>query len=292
MNQPNDCRLVRVLTALICEPWLLTPEMHRTLTQIACAHAFGGAAEAAQHATAQAMPMKPKQRAFVLAGRTALIPVEGVIGRKFDTCLYSSGVTSVDVLQRIVAAASEDPEVDGLLLAFDSPGGLATGVPECAAAIRAVRASKTVIAYADGLCCSAAYWLASQAHAVYATPSARVGSIGAYMAMLDSSRANEMAGLKVEMLASGPFKGAGYPGTALTDPQRAMLQANVDTVAAQFKAAVRDGRQQPIDDSVMQGQDFNVTDAMAAGLIDSVCDFDTAVADAGANVNKPMAEGR
>jgi signal peptide peptidase SppA len=281
MSTSRDNRLVRVLTALYCETWLLTPDMHATLCKIAEAHAAGGAVETDQHAMAASMAANPAKRRYELAGRSALIPVEGVIGRKFSSSLYSSGVTSVDVFQRILSDAANDEEVDSLTLIFDSPGGIAMGVPEAAASIRRAAARKPVVAYADGLMDSAAYWLASQADVIYATPSADVGSIGAYIALLDTSRANDLAGFKTEVFRSGRFKGMGMRGTSLTDEQRTMIQGEVEQVANQFKAAVRSGRApKQISDDVMQGQSFSADEAMGNGLIDGITDLETAVADA------------
>jgi signal peptide peptidase SppA len=296
METHDDCRLVRVLTALACEPWLLSPSMHKQLTDIAKAHAFGGMAERLQHEKAAAMPANPAPTRYSLVdvceedtngkptgaklGTVAVIPITDVIGRKFSSCLYSSGVTSIDVFQRLVKTAAEDDAVLAILITIDSPGGVAMGTPEAAESVRRACESKPVMAYADGLVCSAAYWIASQCCAVYAMPSAQVGCIGAYMAMTDVSRALEMEGIHVELFKSGKHKGMGYPGTSLTDEQRDMLRSQVMQIAGTFKTAVRTGRGKQIADEAMQGQTFDVDQAKALGLIDQISDFDTAVRDA------------
>lgn len=272
-------KLIRVMTALVCEPWLLTPQMHSTLTDIVRAHSDCGASEAAQHAIAAQTKANPLKRSFILVDNTAVIPCEGVIGRKFDNILYSSGVTSIDIFQRLVDTASSDENVESILLVFDSPGGIVTGTPEAAAAVAKARAVKPVIAFADGLCDSAAYWIASQADYIYATPSADIGSIGCYLAVLDESRSREMEGIRTELFKSGKFKGMGYPGTTLNDEQRAMLQAGVDRIARQFKAAVNSGRKKVIAEEVMQGQSFAVEEAKLVGLIDEITDIGTALRD-------------
>jgi len=128
---------------------------------------------------------------------------------------------------------------------------------------------------------SAEYWIASQANAVYATPSAQVGSIGVYLALLDYSRAAEVQGIKVELFKSGKHKGMGMPGTSLSDEQRDMLQSRVEALGVKFRAAVRTGRARDIADDAMQGQSFAVEAAVENGLIDQVTDFDRALRDAG-----------
>lgn len=277
----REYRLTRVLTALACELWLIRPEIHKTLTEIAVAHAAKGTPEEQQqHAKAAAMPDNPARKAYPVVDGTAIIPFEGVIGRKYSTVLKDSGVVSIDIAERMIRAAAADADVQCIMLVFDSPGGIAMGVPEVAAAIQQARQSKPVMSYADGLMASAAYWMAAQADLVYAMPSADVGSIGVYMAILDRSRQAEMEGIRVEMFKSGKFKGMGYPGTSLNDEQRAMLQSRVDDLAAKFKAAVRTGRGRNISDDVMQGQSFSAEMALSHGLVDSLADFPTALRDA------------
>ncbi len=277
--QDRNNRLVRVLTALQTELWLLPPSMHTRLCAIAEAHAAGGGIEAAQHLAAAGMKSEPA-REYSTDGDVAIIPVEGVIGRKFSSALNSSGVTSVDVLQRLIESAVADPRVSALVLSIDSPGGLARGVPEAAHAVAAANMTKPVVAFVDGQASSAAYWIASQASAIYATESASVGSIGVYSALLDTSLAMAAAGARVEVFKSGIHKGAGLPGTSLTDDQRAMIQAGVDSLGVAFRADVRAGRGRDISDDDMQGQSFDVAAGLAAGLIDSVSTLGKAVADA------------
>lgn len=276
----NEHSLIRVMTALVTEPWLLTPSMHKTLCDIVTAHVIN---PEQQHALASAMPQNPSPRAFAMAGdNVAVIPVDGVIGRKFSSSLYSSGVTSVDVLARLVDMAAGDDEVNAILMVYDSPGGTVQGVAECSNAIMRARESKPVVAYADGQMCSAAYWMASQSSAIYAWDEACIGSIGVYSAFLDRSREMEMAGIKPMIFKSGEHKAMGFVGTSLTEKERAMIQARVDDIGAKFRSTVSAGRARTIADDVMQGQSFTASESLANGLIDSISNYATALKDAGA----------
>jgi signal peptide peptidase SppA len=279
-------RLVRVMSALWTEPWLITPEMHKTICNIVEAHARGGDSEEAQHAVAAAMGKSESKRIFSVAGSTAVIPIEGVIGRKYADCLNSSGVVSIDIAERMMKAAADDPTIDSLCLVFDSPGGVAMGVPEVATTISGINERKPVMAFIDGLCCSAGYWLASQCSAIYAISSAEIGSIGAYMAFLDDSRQLTEAGLFVEMFKSGEHKAMGMPHqkrgarVSISDEQCAMFQKRIDELGNTFKAAVRSGRGRQISDDVMQGQSFSIEESLKHGLIDNVTDFAGVLRDA------------
>lgn len=273
MTTANDFRVIRVLDSLLTDRWCITPDAHKSRTETFKATALS---------QPQAHPVMEQRRPYAVMGDVAVIPVEGVLYRKFSDNLYERAydVTSTDVLQRTINVAADDDEVSAILMAFDSPGGVVSGIREAAQCVRYASEKKPVVSYADGQMCSAAYWLASQSTQVYAMPSASVGSIGVYLALLDVSRAAEMAGIRVELFKSGKFKGAGQPGTSLSDDSRAMLQAGVDKIGAQFRAAVNAGRGRIIDPAVMQGQSFDADECMANGLIDGVCDFDAALSDA------------
>jgi ClpP class serine protease len=89
-----------------------------------------------------------------------------------------------------------------------------------------------------------------------------------------------MNGLRVELFKSGRHKGMGQPGTSLTDEQRALLQSRVDVIGKRFRADVCSGRRCEIAEEVMQGQSFDAQECLVNGLVDGVCDFDTALRNA------------
>src|SRR5207302_11309430 len=117
-------------------------------------------------------------------------------------------------------AAIADPNVSAVVLDTDCPGGSAAGTPELASKIRAARGKKPIIAVANALMASAAYWIASAADEIVATPSADVGSVGGYQAHLDQSQALEKEGLKVTFIQEPALKTAGNPYEPLRSAAR------------------------------------------------------------------------
>ena len=172
-----------------------------------------------------------------------------------------------------------DDSVRGIMLMIDSPGGTVGGVPELASVVAEARQSKRIVAYVDGMACSAAYWIASQADEIVVSESASVGSVGVYLPMLDSSRAMEMSGLKQQVIKSGIFKGMGLPGTSLTPEQLSFLQQSVTSLHDDFMQAVNSGRGRKLKPDDMQGQDFSGRDAVARGFADEVGGFDLALSE-------------
>lgn len=187
-----------------------------------------------------------------------------------------SGTSTVQA-RREIRAASADPNVSGILLAIDSPGGTVAGTSDLAAEVKAARKRKPVWAHVDDLAASAAYWIASQADAVYVnSPTAFVGSIGTVLTVLDMSAAAEKEGIKVLRFSTGPLKGAGEPGTEITDEQKAEFQKLVEDAQTHFDAALKSGR--GLTDrqlsAVRTGGLFSAKEAIDRKLIDGIRPLD------------------
>lgn len=94
---------------------------------------------------------------YTVRDGVAVISISGIIYRYGEP---EWGLTGHDTIKAAVMLAMRDGGVSALLLSFCSPGGVASGVPELASWL-ASQTAKPVYAYADGLCASAAYYLAS-----------------------------------------------------------------------------------------------------------------------------------
>ena len=195
-----------------------------------------------------------------------IISITGPLMRKPSVFMQVIGeATDFLEIEAALVQAGDDPNVKTVLLDIDSPGGTVNGTQECAAAIAELAKKKFVYAYTGGMMCSAAYWLASQANAIYSTSSASVGSIGVILAFADVSKMYENMGVKMEVLTSGKHKGAGAPGTSLTEEQRELLQARIDEMGADFRAAVT-ARGRKIPQDAMEGQVFSGKGAQRVNL--------------------------
>jgi signal peptide peptidase SppA len=201
-----------------------------------------------------------------------VVAIEGPILRKPDLFarIFFGATSSEDIGDAIREASGRD-DIKAVFLNIDSPGGTVAGTPELANAVAALDKKKPVYAFSSGLMCSAAYWVASQARAIYATPSAQVGSIGVVQAVLDNSAALDKAGIKVEVFSVGKYKAMGAPGTPLTDDQRELISSNLAEIAGEFHAAVlAKGRAIPAE--AMEGQTFSGKQAQRHNLAGMVQD--------------------
>lgn len=192
-----------------------------------------------------------------------------------QTSSLSSGTSTVMVRKKIRAAV-RNPDVHGILLLIDSPGGTVAGTFELADDIAAAAKQKPLWSYCEDLCASAAYWIGSQAERVYANTTAIVGSIGTYAVVHDYSAAAAKEGIKVHVVKAGDMKGAGTPGTEITAEQLADWQARVNELNEFFIAGVASGRRMSPDQArkLADGRVYVGTAAKNAGLIDGVQTLD------------------
>jgi signal peptide peptidase SppA len=202
-------------------------------------------------------------------GGVAVIPISGIIDHDVTPLDALFGSVDVDDIRDDIEDAIANPEVSAIVLDFDSPGGVITGVPELAEFVAEASKSKPIVAFTDSMMCSAAYWIAAGASAIVASPSSDVGSIGVYIPVMDVSGFYERNGVKVEIIKAGDLKAAGYPGTSLSEDQREDLQTGVDAVYQMFRGHVAANRRGATD-SAMRGQSVLGASAVAAGLVDGV----------------------
>lgn len=205
---------------------------------------------------------------------TLRISVNGIITNQDPTCARLMGMTlcwTKEIMQALAYAAAS-PDVLRVALDVDSPGGTVSGTPEVAVAIRELRGIKSVTSYVTNQASSAGYWIAAAADKIEAQPSATLGCLGAYIVVEDASKAFEAAGIKVNVLRSGPFKGTGVDGDPVTPGMLAKLQENVDTCTAMFAASVAKNRGLSADAvaKLFTGESWFASDAKALGLVDRV----------------------
>ena len=261
-------------TLFLQQPWLITPEAHAAI--VAAAQTFFSAPKSPFDTEDDEEENEPDL--LCVENGVGIIPINGPMLRNPD--LISQllfGATDIEEITQAVNAAAVHPDVQAVFLDIDSPGGSVSGTPELAQAVADLSKTKYVYAFSGGQMASAAYWVASQCDAIYVTPSARVGSIGVILPVVDSTEAYQQAGLRVEVFAAGKFKSIGTPGVALSDDQRAWLQSYVEEIASDFKTAVL-VRGRSIPPEAMEGQTFSARQAMRFNIAGTVKNRDAALA--------------
>lgn len=257
--------LPHIAQLIFNKPWLITREKHHVIQQVFEAHLAGEKMAIFGEDEKEEEDHKPR-----IVGNKMVIPVHGILGKHLTSFDKWCGGCSIDELSQHIEAAERDWRVQQVVFDFRSPGGTVTGIPELANKISAM--SKDTVGFTDYECCSAAYWLASQTDALYATESASVGSVGVYAFYVDHTKRLEDAGVKANPISAGKYKLAGAWFKEMTDDERALLQSEIDGIHEKFKAAIQDKR--AIDSQFLEGQvyfgdeavDLDVTDGVVEDL--------------------------
>ena len=204
-----------------------------------------------------------------------VVPIRGQITKRFS----SFGGTSSVEIRHVLRNASTDDSVTGVMLAIDSPGGTAAGTFELAEEVRRFAELKPIKAHIEDLGASAAYWVASQAQSISINQLGEAGSIGTVAVLVDSSKAMENAGLKVHVISTGEFKGAGAPGTEVTDRQLALFQEQVEDFNQHFLEGIQRGRDFTGAQiaRVATGRVWIAEKAQQLGLVDEIMSFEDAI---------------
>lgn len=220
-----------------------------------------------------------------------IIPLRGMLMKQFESSL-SVGTSTVRARQMIRRAVA-DSRIRAIMLHVDSPGGTMAGTDDLARDVADAAKQKPLWAYCEDLCASAAYYVASQAGRVLANPSGLVGSIGIYVVIPDYSRQADADGVTVHVIRQGEFKGAGVPGTPITDSQLAEWQRLIDSGYSQFIESVAAGRKLKVDQvrELGDGRVHPAADAVRLKLIDGISTIDDAVAELRKLVDRSTGRG-
>lgn len=275
----EDTRYPQVVRSVLETPWAVLPRTLAAIRDMVGLRAAGGRYTDEEVQARIGAP--PSRRDAQRAGQVAVIPVYGVITPKADLMTEISGGTSVDRLRGAFHTALEDSSVSAIVLDVDSPGGQVDLVPELAAEIRAARGTKPILAVANTMAASAAYWLAAQADELYVTPSGEVGSVGVFAAHDDLSGAMEKAGVRTTLISAGKHKVEANPFEPLSDDARDAIQARVDDSYRMFVHDVARGRGVPVDtvrDGFGEGRVVVAREALAEGMVDGIATLDAVVA--------------
>lgn len=203
-----------------------------------------------------------------------IIDMRGTVQKRASSFGGASTITA----RQQIRAADRDADVNHIILRVDSPGGTVSGIMELAEDVAATQTP--IIGFVEDLAASAGFWAIANADRIVANnPIASVGSIGVFMLVQDSSKFAEDVGIKVHILKTGEFKGAGAPGIEVTEAQLDYIQQRVDRTFEEFLSVVQRGRgmERSALMKIADGRVFPADEAVRLGLIDEVKSLDELV---------------
>ncbi|MCW9737699.1 S49 family peptidase [Morganella morganii] len=207
----------------------------------------------------------------------AVISVYGTLVQKLGTLRPYSGMTGYDGIRRVFLTAVNDPEVKGICLDIDSPGGEVAGCFDLVDLIYTERGKKPIHAILSENAFSAAYAIASAADKIFVPRTGGVGSVGVIVIHCDWSQRIKDDGLKVSIITYGNRKAESNPYVALSDEAKAAIQHDVDEMGRLFVSTV--SRNRGLSETVIrntQAACYLAAEGVQMGLADAVASPDVA----------------
>jgi signal peptide peptidase SppA len=212
------------------------------------------------------------------SGDIAVIPIVGTLTQRPSA--FPSGGVSTQAIGQVFDQAVADSSIGAIVFDIDSPGGSVFGVQELSEKIFNARGSKPIIAVANSLMASAAFWVGTAADEVVAAPGADVGSVGVLAVHTDRSVADANEGVKTTIIKAGRFKAEANSAEPLTDEAHANIQARVDEHYNSFVSDLARNRgvsNKAVAMNFGEGRVLSPSNAMKAGMIDKVATLEQVI---------------
>jgi ClpP class serine protease len=205
----------------------------------------------------------------VIRDGIGIVPVHGPLFKKSNFWTDLFGASGYDQIHHDISVLAKTPGIKAIVLDIDSPGGEASGVGELAESIYQLRGKIPVHAYIGGTGASAAFWIASAAQEIHASPSAIIGSIGVQTAIRSGKNPNEIRFVS----AQSPNKNR----DPATEGGAAEVQRVINDLATVFIEQVARNRSitsEAVQNNYGQGSVFVGASALRQGLADNLTTFE------------------
>lgn len=215
-------------------------------------------------------------------GSIAIISLNGTMVKEDTWCDIGTETIAANLTE-----AARHKNISAIILKINSGGGAVDAIAPLLESIQS--STKPVISFVDDMAASAAYYVAAHTQAIIASNniSAMIGSIGVMIQFMDYQEYYAAKGIKTHTIYAPE-------STSKNQAFEEALKGNYDLIksellsplAQKFQAAVREARKGKLNESidgVLAGKMFFAEDpltddALKAGLIDSIGNFDTALA--------------
>ncbi|EAN0048859.1 signal peptide peptidase SppA [Salmonella enterica] len=211
-------------------------------------------------------------------GTIAVIFANGAIMDGEET----PGNVGGDTTASQIRDARLDPKVKAIVLRVNSPGGSVNASEVIRAELAAARAAgKPVVVSMGGMAASGGYWISTPANYIVASPSTLTGSIGIFGVINTVENSLSSIGVHSDGVSTSPLADISMT-KALSPEVQQIMQLSIEYGYKRFITLVADARKRTPEqiDKIAQGHVWTGEDAKANGLVDSLGDFDDAVAKA------------
>ncbi len=211
-----------------------------------------------------------------------VLDVEGILSAAGgQSPLAREGNIISQVFSRLEKAA-EDPDVKGVILRLDTPGGevAASDILYHEVLRFKQRSRRPVLGLMMSTAASGGYYIASACDYLIAHPLTVTGSIGVISIFPDMASLLDKIGVGVNVVKSGRMKDAGSPFRSMDEAEKKIFQDMIDDYYEGFLDVVAQGRKEAIPRETLRqiadGRIYTAKQALELRLIDEIGYFDSA----------------
>ncbi len=270
-------RLLDVITS----PWAITRDKLNEIQSIYYAHLKREKIDFKSLEAEAGIPFSNSAQEVEVIDGVAIIPIQGVLGKKMNLFSKISGGASMQIIERQVVDAVNNESIKAIILDIDSPGGTVDGASELANKIFSLRGQKPIVSFSSGMMASAAVWIGLSADRVFiSSETTMTGSVGVIATHQDISKMEEQAGIKTTEIVSGKFKAINSEHKPLSKEGKEVMQDLVDFLLGSFVgdlAKFKGKTTEEIKGLVGEAQIFVGSQGIDAGLVDGVSTFEALI---------------
>ncbi|MCX8202563.1 MAG: signal peptide peptidase SppA [Candidatus Micrarchaeota archaeon] len=165
---------------------------------------------------------------FGVGGCIGIIEINGQI-----STYKGYGLISSSEVISLLKEAEERPDIRGLVLVMNTPGGSAVASNEIYSYLKEMK--KPTVTYISEMAASGGYFVSLGSDYIYSNPYAITGSIGARTGwVIDLSKWLNNTGINMTVIKSGEMKDTGEIYRPMTEEEIEVYQAIIDEIGGSF----------------------------------------------------------
>ncbi|WP_300786620.1 signal peptide peptidase SppA [uncultured Desulfovibrio sp.] len=211
---------------------------------------------------------------LVLAGLVfaLLLDEDDLAGERLALLEIRGPINDVRPHLEWLGKVAADPDVKGLLVRVDSPGGSAAASQELYEAVAALGKRMPVAVSMGSVAASGGLMVSMAGKRIFANAATVTGSIGVRMDIPQIRQLLDKIGVGQETLTTGPFKDAGSMLRPLTREEREYFEGLLKDMHDIFVAIIAEARDMPRAKvaELASGKVFTGREALRLGLVDEL----------------------
>ncbi len=216
-------------------------------------------------------------------GKIAVLEINGVMQETYEAPLFFDTTTYRHrTFLSMLEHAGKDPNVEGILIRVNSPGGGVVESAEIHNKILEIKEEyhKPIFISMGSMAASGGYYIAAPADKIIANPSTITGSLGVIFQTINVTELADEFGIRQETIKSGPYKDIMSPTREMLDEERAILQSMIDEAYSDFVHVIAQGRdiEEATVREIADGRIYSGRQAQELKLVDELGSYDDAIA--------------